>query len=117
MRDIKFRAWTNRGKKVENYCYLDQERNQFYAECENSYEGEIVCVEQFTGMKDKNGIEIYEGDEVSFYDDYYKGKGKEEIEENKQTTIVKNNYDKDYIYEIIGNIHIKEGESGIFQGE
>jgi len=62
MREIKFRAWDSRLKvMITNFkdaedCYLD-EQGQLVRY--NTY-----ILMQYTGLKDKNGKEIYEGDIV-----------------------------------------------------
>ncbi len=58
MRQIKFRAWDNKNKvmlKMEEI--LDWDRLLNYP---NEFPDIIIM--QFTGLKDKNGKEIYEGD-------------------------------------------------------
>lgn len=151
MRDIKFRVWDKEYEKMtyfndEDYEYkppfvfrLDQvlKKDSNYDDYEDFEYNDVtdsVEVMQYTGLKDKNGKEIYEGDIIEFSYDMFVGnfdtfvaKGKVvfkegafyvEIFENERTT-------KDEAYllysinldtiEVIGNIYdnpelLKKGE-------
>lgn len=65
MKELKFRVWEEREKEYDTWSYILDESGNL---CRNVYGALIGCdkkdyiVEQYTGLKDKNGNEIYVGD-------------------------------------------------------
>ena len=135
MREIKFRGitGTTEGKKwVYGYLYkiksFFSEDYQYFIKNEHLQETRVDedTIGQYTGLKDKNGKEIYEGDIIRFKDritnkeDVFTVKYSEErasfVLNNKvydEMTI--NARDKILLVEVIGNIYdnpelLEEGE-------
>jgi uncharacterized phage protein (TIGR01671 family) len=114
MREIKFRVWDTLNKEYEDPSdvHIDLETGELYevvpvplksilsAGLKSIYNQNRYILEQFTGLKDKNGVEIYDGD-ILQYDNEIKIKG-----------IVKWIDD-----EALFSIHYESGKYGLFAGE
>lgn len=63
MREIKFRAWAN-GKMIswEEICSSKYFKDFFLLKYMTNPPRRVSVLLQYTGLKDKNGREIYEGD-------------------------------------------------------
>ena len=117
MREIKFRAWDNVQEvmlSVENIDF----RNDLitFNEDDNSLTDtfEMITLMQYTGMKDKNGKEIYEGDivgslhmraEVIFEDGSFRFKWLDKITKRVRKYNEPMFKNTNIVIEVMGNIY------------
>lgn len=117
MRQIKFRAfWKDTLKEVLDF------NEQYLIECLND---DSFIVNQFTGLKDKNKVEIYDGDILSdrirtdegiikSSCQVFRSKGEWRLDisfkQDKSESLNLWLELEDYDYEVIGNIHTKKVE-------
>ena len=64
MREIKFRAWDKEERVMYGFDFDMVEDSIFPANSKHFEDYEIM---QYTGLKDKNGKEIYEGDILGYW--------------------------------------------------
>lgn len=126
MNNLKFRAWDKRREDFRNDIFVDTNGNlhQFskitgYGQAITYLDNKHIVLMQSTGLKDKYGVEIFEGDIVQYSDGEYSFTG---VVENSVFGIyVESKYDN-YNFEdfsdentrksdvtIIGNIYENKG--------
>ena len=121
MREIKFRVWDTVKRKmsapfdileVTVMGWEEYEGDIRLQNCDSPYE--YFPIMQFTGLRDKNGKEIYEGDIVRYFEDWGMEIKTEvkfnhgyyspfvHVEEGHGDSL--EDYEPGY-YEVIGNVH------------
>ncbi|HBO55539.1 MAG TPA: hypothetical protein DD625_00915 [Leuconostoc mesenteroides] len=72
MREIKFRAWFTRNEKYIKPMTIQNMIHQKVSTFSLSVLYNEIVFEQYTGLKDKNGVEIYENDIIHVQSHLYK---------------------------------------------
>ena len=117
MREIKFRAWLSDTKNKINsrMIYSDELGIIKFFENFYSWTGNIKRIMQYTGLKDRHGKEIYEGDIVKGIDKHSGYNVEGVVRFYNDCFLVMKYFDEDFGYplafeslmdiEVIGNIY------------
>ena len=115
---IKFRAWDSRYKEYIKDVLIENSGNIYFDDGVATQDDLDIRIEQFTGLKDVNGKEIYEGDIIIThpkYDDEQSNSGVVQYgcshrpefsyksQNGKYMSIWSSNIYR--TYEVIGNVH------------
>lgn len=123
-RKIKFRVYDEDFKKMRylnsshDFICFDEEGNGYYHNMQTGLGEWFSDLMQYTGLKDKNGVEVYEGDLIEYKDST--GKHIEEVKFDKgcfyvglhggSSTRVAPKLINTRISKVIGNIYENEVE-------
>lgn len=119
MRDIKFRAWDNYGQEMLEVVCIDFARKYVYVrflwpiQRVQPLLSDEVTLMQFTGLCDRNGQEIYEGDILcaipgALYEIYWDTQALAWMARIRSGTCFLREMDL-RLYEITGNIYKSRG--------
>ena len=124
MREIKYRVF-DKGKK-DDKSYNERMSKPFFLfeEWVSFDDGDMIpiqfikdgdrfCAMQHTGLKDKNGVEIYEGDLIRFGENKNPTEVRYCVETGSYVLFFKDGstvdlFNREYAYEVIGNIYENE---------